>query len=171
MPAIYQHTLKVSQAAIDGQGHVNNLEYLRWMQDAAVAHSAAQGWPAARYRDSKVGWVVRSHWIEYLRPAFINDELAVLTWVSNFRKVRSLRKYKILRVSDDVVLSRAETEWTYFGLEHRVPRRIPPELVSAFEIVGQHAEPKYAATPSRHGSKATRFGEASRIALITPRCV
>lgn len=141
MPAIHHHTLTVPPEAIDGQGHVNNLEYLRWMQEAAVAHSAAQGWNADRYREIGAGWVVRSHWIEYLQPAFAGDEVTVLTWVANFRKIRSLRKYKIVRTSDDAVLARAETDWAFIGLEHRVPRRVPPELADAFVIVPEAEEP------------------------------
>jgi acyl-CoA thioester hydrolase len=141
MPAIYHHQLTVSPAAIDGQGHVNNLEYLRWMQDAAVAHSAAQGWPAERYREIGAGWVVRSHWIEYLQPAFAGDEVTVLTWVANFRKIRSLRRYRIVRAGDAAVLARAETDWAFIGLAHRVPRRVPPELSSAFFVVPEGEEP------------------------------
>jgi acyl-CoA thioester hydrolase len=40
------------------------------MQDIAIEHSAAAGWPMARYVELGAGWVVRSHFIEYLRPAF-----------------------------------------------------------------------------------------------------
>ena len=68
MPAIYLHNVKVTDEHIDIQGHANNLVYLRWMQDAAVAHSAAQGWDGERYRELSAGWVVRSHFIEYLVP-------------------------------------------------------------------------------------------------------
>lgn len=135
MPAVYRHILTVPAAAIDGQGHVNNLKYLEWMQDAAIAHSAAQGWDAARYRDIGGGWVVRSHWIEYLQPAFEGEKITVVTWVAAFRKVRSLRKYKIIRERDDSVVARAETDWAFIGAEHGVPRRIPPELIAAFEVV------------------------------------
>ena len=46
---IHEYRLVVTPASIDEQGHVNNLEYIRWMQEAAVAHSAAQGWPGSRY--------------------------------------------------------------------------------------------------------------------------
>jgi acyl-CoA thioester hydrolase len=78
---------------------------------------------------------VRSHWIEYLQPAFAGDDVTVLTWVADFRKVRSLRKYKIVRARDDAILARAETEWAFVGLADRAPRRVPRELVEAFEIV------------------------------------
>ncbi len=141
MPAIFEYGLTVAHEAIDQQGHANNLEYVRWMQQAAIAHSAAQGWPLERYQRHGSGWVVRSHRIEYLQPAFEGDQLKVLTWVADFRKVRSLRRYKVLRPADDAIVARAETDWTYVSLQHRVPRRVPTELIEAFVLVGKDDEP------------------------------
>jgi acyl-CoA thioester hydrolase len=141
MPAVFQYQLTVPEEAIDGQGHVNNLEYVRWMQEAAVAHSTAQGWSAQRYTETGGGWVVRSHRIEYRQPAFAGDQVVVFTWVADFRKIRSLRKYKIVRPLDETVLAIAETDWAFIGTEHRVPRRIPPELSSAFVIVPEEDAP------------------------------
>ena len=141
MPAIYEHRLIVLDDAIDGQGHVNNLEYVRWMQEAAIAHSDAQGWTAERYRQLGAGWVVRSHKIEYLQAAFAGDEIVVRTWVSDFRKIRSLRKYKIIRATDETLLAVAETDWAFINLERRVPRRIPPEVSEAFIVVPREEEP------------------------------
>ncbi len=141
MPAIYEYRLIVPDDAIDGQGHVNNLEYVRWMQEAAIAHSDTQGWSAERYRQIGAGWVVRSHKIEYLQAAFAGDQIVVRTWVSDFRKIRSLRKYKIVRVADQTVLAIAETDWAFIGYERRAPRRIPPEVAEAFVIVPPEEEP------------------------------
>jgi acyl-CoA thioester hydrolase len=142
MPAVFVYQLTVPDSAIDGQGHVNNVEYIRWMQDAAVAHSAAQGWPPQRYQDCGAGWVARYHQIEYLLPAFAGEHVLVYTWVSNFRKIRSLRKYKIVRATDRAVLAVAETDWAFIGLEHHVPRRLPPELIESFSVVPEAEEPQ-----------------------------
>ena len=43
MAQIYRYELTVPEDAVDVNGHVNNLEYLRWMQDAAILHSDSQG--------------------------------------------------------------------------------------------------------------------------------
>ena len=72
---------------MDAHGHANNLEYLRWMVDAAVQHSAAQGWPAERYLELGQSWFVRSHTIEYLRPAGAGERLAIVTWAPFFAAV------------------------------------------------------------------------------------
>ena len=142
MPAIVEYHLTVTEDEIDGQGHVNNLEYLKWMQDAAVAHSAEQGWTTQRYRNLGSGWVARTHRIEYLQPAFAGENIVVKTWISNFKKVTSLRKYKIIRPVDAAVLSTAETNWAFIGLERYIPRRIPQELCESFDLVGPESEPE-----------------------------
>ena len=141
MPAVLEYSHQVVEDEIDGQGHVNNLEYLKWMQSAAIAHSTAQGWPSERYLELEAGWVVRTHTIEYLQPAFAGEEIVVLTWVSDFKKITSLRKYKIVRPADDAVLAVAETNWVFLGMKHHVPRRIPKELIESFEVVPTDDEP------------------------------
>jgi len=141
MPSVFQFQHTVREDEIDQQGHVNNLAYLRWMQDAAVAHSAAQGWTGERYRESGAGWVVRSHFIEYRQAAFAGESIEVHTWVANFKKVTSLRKYRIIRPADGAELAVAETDWAFLRMQHRVPRRIPPELRDAFVVVEGDALP------------------------------
>jgi acyl-CoA thioester hydrolase len=108
---------------------------------AAVAHSTIRGWPPARYRELGAGWVVRSHWIEYLRPVFAGERVLVRTWVANFHKITSLRKYRIERPADGVLLAVAETKWAFIDFQDRSPRRVPAELSGAFELVSEAAEP------------------------------
>ncbi|HPO14881.1 MAG TPA: acyl-CoA thioesterase [Candidatus Hydrogenedentes bacterium] len=139
--SIYRHEFIVSQEAIDELDHVNNLEYLRWMLNAAFAHSDAVGCTAAT-RGAGAAWVVRSHKIEYLRPAFAGETIAVLTWVSNFRKVRSLRKYRVFRVGDRVLLARGETDWVYLDAQSMKLRAIPKEIADLFHVVQEDHEPK-----------------------------
>jgi acyl-CoA thioester hydrolase len=126
----------VSPDAIDALGHANNREYLRWMEDAAMAHSAAQGWPMARYLELGAAWVVRSHFVRYLRPAFAGDAVSVLTWVAGFERWTSRRRYLIQRDHDRRTLASAETDWAFVDLGTGRPRAIAPALRDAFEVVG-----------------------------------
>ena len=75
---LFAHTFTVLESAIDVNGHANNLEYLRWMQEVATAHSDACGWTLARYQETRTTWVIRSHAIDYLRPAFSGETLKLL---------------------------------------------------------------------------------------------
>ena len=108
------------------------------MQSAAVAHSTEQNWSPERYADEGSAFVVRSHTIEYLAPAFAGQPVVVETWVTGFQKVTSLRKYLIRRPDDDKLLAKAETNWAYIGRQHGVPRRIPQELIDSFEPAPDH---------------------------------
>lgn len=140
MPRIFTRSITIAQDDIDVQGHVNNLRYLAWMQDVAVAHSAAQGWPMTRYVAEKSGWVVRSHTITYRRPAFLGETLLAATWIAGFSPRMSPRKYLFWRPADQAVLAEAETVWVYVSLATGRPAKVPDELRQAFEIVQDEAE-------------------------------
>jgi acyl-CoA thioester hydrolase len=136
MPRIHVQPVTVTGEVIDVNGHVNNLAYLRWMQEVAIGHSSACGWPLERYQEARAGWVVRSHYIEYLAPAVSGDEIAVLTWVADMRRQSSRRKYLFWRAEGARVLARAETMWVFVDPATGRSRPIPPELRTAFTIVG-----------------------------------
>ena len=138
MPQVYIYEIIVDASAIDGNGHANNVEFVRWMQDAAVAHSDSAGCTQAT-KDAGATWVARSHHIEYLKPAFAGDRLHVRTWVHDFRRAFSLRKYEFVRPTDDAVLARGETDWVYVDLQAGRPRSIPPGIAALFDEVPRGA--------------------------------
>ncbi|MCE1275050.1 MAG: thioesterase, partial [Chlorobiales bacterium] len=61
MRSVYTHAFTVPESAIDVNDHVSNIEYVRWMQEAATAHTASEGWTLERYRERRAVWVVRTH--------------------------------------------------------------------------------------------------------------
>jgi acyl-CoA thioester hydrolase len=141
MPAIHRHDFAVPAGAIDANGHVNNVQYVSWMQDAAERHALASGCARAT-QAAGATWVVRVHRIEYFRPAFGGERISVLTWVSSFRRVRSLRRYRFFRVADETLLAEGETEWIFVDARTGHPRSAPAEVMGAFEIVGRGNGPR-----------------------------
>jgi len=139
MPQIYRYDLTVPKEAEDQNGHVNNIEYLRWMQDAAVRHSDTAG---CTDLTNAIGatWVVRFHKIKYLKPAFAGQKVVVFTWVSDIRRVQSLRKYKIFRLADRVLLAEGETDWVFVDAQNGKLRSIPKEIKATFELLPEEKE-------------------------------
>jgi len=138
--SIYRYESTVPAAVDDQNGHVNNVAYVQWMQDVAILHSDSAG--GTRAMDAAgVTWVVRSHKIEYLSPAFAGDRIDAFTWVVNFRRVRSLRRYKFVRKSDNTLIARGETDWVFVDAASRRPRAIPPDVSCAFPLVPEDQEP------------------------------
>jgi len=110
------------------------------MQDVAVLHSETAGCTRAT-RACGATWVIRTHQIEYFRPAFAGDRIAVFTWVVNFRKVRSLRKYRFVRVADKTLLAEGETDWVFVDAHTGRPRVIPETVSGAFTTLPEDGEP------------------------------
>jgi acyl-CoA thioester hydrolase len=129
----YIHEFVVPEDAIDVNGHVNNVEYVKWMQDLAVKHWTHIGGADV---DHAAGctWVARSHHIEYLRPAFKGDKLIARTWIGTIGKVRSIRRYTFRRTGEDKLLARGETDWVFVDITTGRPKPIPPYVRDNFPV-------------------------------------
>lgn len=131
---IYSYEFAIPEAAVDENGHVNNVFYVQWMQDAAVRHYEAMGGTRPTQALGAT-WVVRSHFIEYLRPAFGGERIQVSTWVANLRRVRSLRRYRFTRLTDGAVLVHGETDWVFVDASNGSPRAVPAEVAGLFTLM------------------------------------
>ncbi|MBN2503577.1 MAG: acyl-CoA thioesterase [Anaerolineales bacterium] len=130
---IYTYRFTIPESAVDENGHVNNVMYVQWMQDIAVKHYTFIG-GTALIQELGCTWVVREHKIEYLLPAFADEEIEVQTWVADIRRVRSLRKYRFVRLVDEQTLVRGETDWVLVDIKTGHPHRIPPEAANIFRL-------------------------------------
>src|SRR5205807_9824754 len=71
----YVHEVEVLPADIDRLQHASNQVYLRWVLEAALAHSTALGLDEEAYFRLVQAWVVRRHELSYLTPTFAGDRL------------------------------------------------------------------------------------------------
>ena len=123
----------VQNQNIDQNGHVNNVIYVQWMQDIAVQHSRLSGGTNVMLK-AECTWMVRTHHVEYLNQAFAGDIIIANTWVENFRRVRSLRKYEFIRKSDKKLLVKGETEWVFINIKTGHPSSIPETVKKCFPL-------------------------------------
>lgn len=137
---IFFHEFPVPDSAIDRNGHVNNVAFVQWMQDMAIRHFDSVVGREATSPDGTT-WVVRSHHVEYLSPAFSGDRIRALTWVVNFGRVRSLRRYQFLRVNDGKLLVRGETDWVFVNTESGRPCSIPAAIREGFMLIPEEVDP------------------------------
>jgi acyl-CoA thioester hydrolase len=128
---IYSKSINIPASAIDGNGHVNNVTYVQWMQDIAVEHYAAIG--GIQAQGPNATWVVREHRVEYLLPAFEGEEIEIRTWVEDIRRVRSQRRYEFVRKSDGRILVKGETDWVFMDTKTGRPLAIPQEVTEVFK--------------------------------------
>ena len=125
----FQHPITVTQADIDHMGHVNNVVYVRWVQETAVAH-----WQAAAPAEIQENylWIVLRHEIDYRAEALRGDELLAYTWVNEYSGARSDRFVKITNRATGKVLAEAKTTWCLLDAKSRRPTRITSEIAAGF---------------------------------------
>jgi len=132
MPLTYQRTFRIRHYECDAYGHLNNANYLRYMQETAFDASAAAGYDMKRYDQIGHHWLIRATDIEYFRPLRYDDEVEVKTWVADFHRVRSRRIYEFRLTDSDELVARAETDWVYLENATGKPATIPQEMREAF---------------------------------------
>ncbi|HLA42792.1 MAG TPA: YbgC/FadM family acyl-CoA thioesterase [Aggregatilineales bacterium] len=133
MPRTYTWRFKVRTYEIDQFGHVNNANYLNYLEEAATQASTDAGYSLQWYLEHHLYWLVRKWTIRYFQPAVYGDELEVTTWVSDVRRVRSNREYLMTRPRDGAKIVRARTDWVLVNAATIKPVRIPSEMGQAFE--------------------------------------
>jgi acyl-CoA thioester hydrolase len=129
-PSAYRHSFQVDAQDIDALGHANNVVWVRWINEAAIAHATNVGLGQEACRALGVLWVVRRHDLEYLLPAFAGETIEAFTWPETLRGASSLRRTLFERAGQ--VLARAETTWVLIDLQTGRPRRAPSEMLTGY---------------------------------------
>lgn len=129
----FELPLEILPSDIDALGHVNNVVYLRWAQDAATAHWEAAASPA---QQEAVAWVAVRHEIDYKLPALPGDAVLASTWVGEADSVRFERFVEILRASDLKVLAAVRTLWCPISRASGRVTRVDPALRRVFSTNG-----------------------------------
>ncbi|HLB47926.1 MAG TPA: thioesterase family protein [Anaerolineales bacterium] len=150
MPIAHSRTFRVRSYECDPYGHVNNVTYLRYMQEAAFDAAAAVGYGPRWYETSGHAWLVRETDIEYLRPLRYGDSVAVKTWVEDFRRTRSRRAYEMTKEPGGEAVARATTDWVYVDAATGRPATVPSDMAAAFGLSPDQESaprPKFPAAP------------------------
>jgi acyl-CoA thioester hydrolase len=104
---------------IDQYSHVNNVVFVRWVQDVAIAHWMATSSEELRERYS---WMLLRHEIDYIGQAFLGDRLIGTTWVGEAKGATFERFVELKK--DGKVITKSRTVWALLDAKTLKPRRI-----------------------------------------------
>ena len=117
-------------ADMDSLGHVNNVVYVDYLQEARVDMLSVHA-PASGGEELAEGVVVVRHDVRFLAPlVFRFEPVRIETWVSEIRAASFTMEYEILDLLPDGtrhVYCRASSVLTPFVFAEERPRRIRPE--------------------------------------------
>ncbi len=127
----YKIEIQVKSSDIDQLGHVNNVVYVKWTQEIAVAHWYAS---ATEEQNETLLWVVRKHEIEYKRPAFIQDIIIARTWVGKTVHRFFERHTDFHLKSNGKLLSKVTTLWAPVDLSTKKRVSVSSDVYEMFSI-------------------------------------
>ena len=129
-PEIFEKKLVVEEKHLDKQRHVNNVQYVQWVQDVAEEHWEAR---ASEEQKAKVIWVVVRHEIDYKKEAFLGDQISLQTYVGKTTHVTSVRYVIIKNLETEKTLAEAKTTWCLLDAESKKPVKISEPLKRVFQ--------------------------------------
>lgn len=127
---IFTQRFPVDPADIDELGHVNNIVYLRYAQDIAIAHWRSRAAP--EMVDGYV-WMVTRHEADYRAQLALGDEVEVRTWVDEAPQGATWARFvEIRKAGADKPSAQIKSNWALLDAQTRRVRRVPLEIVTRF---------------------------------------
>lgn len=129
---IFIQRFPVDAADIDELGHVNNIVYLRYAQEIAIAH-----WRTRASEEMVAGyvWMVMRHEVDYRAQLALGDEVEVRTWVDDAPHGATWARFvDIYKAGADKPSAQIKSNWCILDAQTRRIRRVPAELVGRFFV-------------------------------------
>ncbi|MDX9998263.1 MAG: acyl-CoA thioesterase [Phenylobacterium sp.] len=126
---VFTRTYVPTPSDIDENGHVNNVVYLRWAQEMAIAHWDSKAPPEAQ---DAWAWVVLRHEVDYRRQLLPGETATARTWVADAAEGPRFDRFVRIDGPDGAMCAQARTVWCLVDAQTRRPRRVPDWMVAMF---------------------------------------
>lgn len=123
----HKHSIAITASDIDFMGHVNNANYLTWVQDAVVAH-----WQKIAPAEAIAShlWVALKHEITYRKPAFLDDDIIAEVLLEKVHGARAF--YTTVIKNGEDVLAEVKSSWCCVDAETQRPVRLAKDIIARF---------------------------------------
>ena len=127
---IFTQRFPVDAADIDELGHVNNIVYLRYAQEIAIAHWSARAAPEML---ANYVWVVLRHEADYRAALTLGDDVEVRTWVDEAPQGAAWARFvEIRKAGAERPSAQIKSNWALLDAKTRRVKRVPQDLVARF---------------------------------------
>ena len=116
-------------ADIDDNGHVNNVVYLDWAQQLAIAHWRSK---APADAQGQWAWIALRHEIDYRRALLPGETARGRTWVSGTAEGPRFDRFVRIDAADGAMCAQSRTTWVLIEQATGRPRRVPAWMVEMF---------------------------------------
>ncbi|WP_419868010.1 acyl-CoA thioesterase [Chryseobacterium sp. CT-SW4] len=128
MNLIHSKQIRVTEDHIDQNNHVNNVQYVHWVEEAAAEH-----WDALKDQTEYINdfWMLLDHHIQYKKQAYLNDIITVKTYPLPPEGVKQPRKVEFYR--DEELLVDSSTLWLLFDHDTKKIKRLEKNWLEKFK--------------------------------------
>lgn len=108
---------------IDFVGHVNNIIYVQWLENARVKLIEAMGLSISKIaHDDQILPIITETTIQYKKPFFLNDTVTMEVWVSKMFNVSANFSFRFLNGNNEVC-STAQQKVLFIDRDTQKPSR------------------------------------------------
>jgi acyl-CoA thioester hydrolase len=119
MSLTYEKKLMVTEQHIDRNNHVNNVQYVHWVEEIAVEH-----WDLVKNRTDYPDdiWMLVDHHIQYKKQVYLGDTVTVRTYPEAPEGIRQPRKVEFY--CNDELVVKSSTLWILVDKETQKIKRL-----------------------------------------------
>jgi len=119
MSLIYQKQIQVTEDHIDQNNHVNNVQYVSWVEEIAGEH-----WDFVKDRTPypKDIWMLLDHHIQYKKQVYLGDTITVKTYPKAPEGIKQPRKVEFY--CNDKLVVDSSTLWVLIDIKTQKIKRL-----------------------------------------------
>lgn len=128
MSLIFERQIQVAEQHIDANNHVNNVQYVHWVEEIAGAH-----WDVVKHKTDFPDdiWMLVDHHIQYKKQVYLGDVITVRTYPKPPEGIRQPRKVEFY--CNDVLVVDSLTLWVFVDKETQRVKRLDTNWLDVLE--------------------------------------
>jgi len=125
MSLIFEKEIKITEEYIDLNNHVNNVQYVKWVEDIAAEH-----WDSVKHKLDFPDdiWMLLDHHIQYKKQVYLGDLITVKTYPKPPEGIRQPRKVEFY--CNDVLVVDSLTLWVFIDKKTQKIKRLDENWLS-----------------------------------------
>ena len=125
MSLIFEKQIKITEEYIDLNNHVNNVQYVKWVEDIAAEH-----WDSVKHKLDFPDdiWMLLDHHIQYKKQVYLGDLITVKTYPKPPEGIRQPRKVEFY--CNDVLVVDSLTLWVFIDKKTQKIKRLDENWLS-----------------------------------------
>lgn len=126
---VFELTFAPKASDIDENGHVNNVVYLDWAQQLAIAHWRARATPEDQ---DAFAWIALRHEVDYRRALLPGETARARTWTAQDTDGPRFDRYVRIDGPDGAMCAQVKTTWVLVEKASGRPKRVPERMAAQF---------------------------------------